>query len=250
MQFTPKIQTASGLMTKRIINGQEATNGAYPWAVFLKVSHGSVNYCGATVIADRWLLTAAHCFWPTDKQDSVQPTTGILHFDADWIFTHPNYRPGMNINDIALLKIRGKFPLDQNRVSQVELPLDSVVVRWPTLYTSCILVGWGCTKANGPVSNKARILEMRVLQSQACSEMYDGSFVMDSRFQLCAGYYMSDTSACQGDSGGGLICNLRGKSTIGGVLSAGHPNQTKSYPMLFSRTSAYTSWVQDVMAKS
>ncbi|KAF7255599.1 hypothetical protein EG68_07926 [Paragonimus skrjabini miyazakii] len=105
----------------------------------------------------------------------------------------------MNINDIALLKIRGKLPLDQNKVSQVELPLDSVVVRWPTLYTSCILVGWGCTNANGPVSNTARVLEMRVLQSQACTEMYDRSFVLDSRFQLCAGYYMSGKSACQAD---------------------------------------------------
>ncbi|KAF8564657.1 hypothetical protein P879_06273 [Paragonimus westermani] len=156
----------------------------------------------------------------------------------------------MNVNDIALLKIHGKFPLDQNKVSQVDLPLDSVFFRWPTLYTSCILVGWGCIKANGPVSNKARVLEMRVLQSQACSEMYDRSLFMDSRFQLCAGYYMSDTSACQGDSGGGLICNLRGKPTVGGVLSAGHSTLTNSYPMLFSRTSAYTSWIQDVMARS
>lgn len=56
------------LFDKRIIGGQEAERGEWPWQVSLvKESYSYYgrrfsHSCGGTLIAPQWVLSAAHCF--------------------------------------------------------------------------------------------------------------------------------------------------------------------------------------------
>ena len=43
----------------RIVGGEDATPGEFPWAAALEYLEST--YCGAAIISDRIVLTAAHC---------------------------------------------------------------------------------------------------------------------------------------------------------------------------------------------
>ena len=60
------IKPATVYSTKRIVGGEEATAGEWPWMAALFHSQGNPNQkpyfkCGATLLSDKWVATAAHC---------------------------------------------------------------------------------------------------------------------------------------------------------------------------------------------
>ena len=43
----------------RIINGEQAAEGQFPWQVGLNVN--DFWFCGGSIISEEWILTAGHC---------------------------------------------------------------------------------------------------------------------------------------------------------------------------------------------
>lgn len=88
------------------------------------------------------------------------------------------------------------------------------------------------------------------MSSWQCKKRYGNSF--SSHGTLCAGS-PPDTSllhgdSCQGNSGGGLVCQGEtGRWVLAGVVAGGHGCGDPSSPSLYTRVSRFRSWINEVI---
>lgn len=60
-----------------IVAGTEAPEGKYPWQVRLYSSmEDQRGFCGGTIIAPQWILTAGHCVTVGEKEIGPHTTPG------------------------------------------------------------------------------------------------------------------------------------------------------------------------------
>ncbi|KAF5394746.1 hypothetical protein PHET_10347 [Paragonimus heterotremus] len=272
-------------VNKRIINGTLAQDGAYPWIAHMKhVSEELINYCGATIISNQWLLTAAHCMWSDDGSDKLKleywhvqigsmkivkgaehtpdeliiddnrhsyyrinrsNAAKILHFHVDKIILHPSHKIGLLEYDIALMKIKGRIPYIWKKSTPISLPLNKQVKRWPLAGTNCTIVGWGCTRAGEGANDVASVAELEVLPN--CSKFYNG---VNDGHEFCAGYNNSGVGTCPGDGGNGLFCKHLGSMMVMGVMSGLYVEKPQTYPSIYVRVAAFIDWIQMEMKRN
>lgn len=87
-----------------------------------------------------------------------------LVVNPEQIFTHKDYDPATNWNDIALLKLPESLPLSSSPITPICLPesLDQ------SENQECMVSGWGDTQWQGSPSTVLREVEQRILPEQKC----------------------------------------------------------------------------------
>jgi secreted trypsin-like serine protease len=81
-------------------------------------------------------------------------------------------------------------------------------------------------------------VDLQVITTAICNDTlsYNG---MIQAGQFCAGSMMGGRDSCQGDSGGGLICN----GLITGVVSFGFGCGRPRFPGVYIDVSQYIEWI-------
>merc|ERR1719376_183146 len=216
----------------RIVGGQEVKAGKYPWMAAVANTAGA--FCGATLIASRWAITAAHCTTvgtiagvvlgehdistSMDAQDGNRKAVVV-----EEVIPHPKFKPLFNAlagslfgytlfsNDIALLKLAEEVDMSVHTPACLPESGKDFTGQMGTVY------GWGtidhCQPALNPILHEAslEILSDATCEAQSGSvdifnatlnmcEMTDFSYDgLISDDMLCAG--AAGKGSCQGDSG-------------------------------------------------
>lgn len=196
-----------------VIGGEEVEAGAYPWAVAL-VENGKndvfwAQFCGGTLIAPSWVLTAAHCTYRGGEafeasdfdillgQHKLSATDGE-RIAVEQIIRHPNYDRSNGDADLALIKLT--TPSSQPVVKIANLSMMDIDESGAV----GTVVGWGRTEANIRVDHMMQV-NVPLVSSEICGKAYNPKGYTLTKNMLCAGYAEGGTDACTGDSGGPLV---------------------------------------------
>ncbi|NWR54361.1 ACRO protein, partial [Bucorvus abyssinicus] len=140
-----------GSSPPRVVGGQNAREGAWPWIVSIQVPglEGSGHMCGGSLISAQWVLTAAHCFpkpWYAATWRVVVgatnlwqpgPETQVRHIKR--LLLHEHYDNVTTSNDMALLEL--DQPVQCGYYVQLACVPDASL-RVAEL-TTCYVSGWG-----------------------------------------------------------------------------------------------------------
>ncbi|CAL4110551.1 unnamed protein product, partial [Meganyctiphanes norvegica] len=113
-------QSRSFNVDERIANGNPTISGKYPWMVHLKffsTFHDKNLRCGGSLVSNRWVLTAAHCFRYLEPHITVYvyigyvnlkqhvPGVELFPITKEDIITHDGFSSTSLENDIALIRL-------------------------------------------------------------------------------------------------------------------------------------------------
>ncbi|KAM6395975.1 transmembrane protease serine 9 [Rhynochetos jubatus] len=244
----PAMQTAG-----RIVGGSEASRGEFPWQVSLR--ENNEHFCGAAILTEKWLVSAAHCF--TEFQDPAMwaaytgttslrgSDSGAVEMGIAQIIPHPSYNADTADYDVAVLEL--KRPVTFTKYIQ-PVCLPDAGHHFPAS-KKCLISGWGYLKEDFLV--KPEFLQkatVELLDQMLCSSLY--SHALTDRM-LCAGYLEGKIDSCQGDSGGPLVCQEpSGKFFLAGIVSWGIGCAEARRPGVYTRVTKLRDWILDAISAS
>ncbi|CAG4948952.1 unnamed protein product [Parnassius apollo] len=248
----------------KIVGGSETPYGAYPWQVEIQMIDPDrltfEHHCGGAVIAERIVLSAAHCF---DKQplqlDQFRIVVGEHRlkvqdkhehrFLVEKVILHPDFRKnGPHSNDIAMILVArsGNGVQFNSHVRPICLPGASAEPgRW------CSVSGWGLqAESTETFAPTLRAAEVPLMDLETCrkNQVLGGRQqpILDS--MICAGILSGGVDACRGDSGGPLACQADGRWQLHGVVSWGSGCARRARPGVYTRVASYTNWIRQTAA--
>ena len=239
----------------RIVGGQP-TSRPYPFQALLEVNTAAgTARCGGSLVAARFVVTAAHCMAVNgNAPQSIDITLGTSdvstappNFRAASFAVHPEFKgdPAGGF-DVAVITMDRPADLEQLR-----LPRPADAGSWAPGATATV-IGWGRLDDGQPGSDQLREVQVPVFSDQSCASDF-GAVGRSDLFlpltMICAGG-KDQKDSCQGDSGGPMLVPDGARFVLAGVVSfgIGPENDTcaSGIPGVYSRVGAdpLNAWVR------
>lgn len=256
---------------QRIVGGRPSTHGENPHIVMLsyKGFGGFGQFCDGSIIHNRYIVTAAHCFVGWDESPGTyEVVVGAYNkiekqakyeekYHLESITCHESYRVSSRqiIFDICLLKVDRDIEFNEF-VWPICLPDSLPPPNDGTYDKNCTVAGWGDTRFTGD----ERILnevDVPVLTYDTCVAWYEAeNILIDTEQHVCAGYEQGGLDACQGDSGGPFVCRrdtehngkeVRNLKVLTGIVSFGVGCAQAKNPGVYSNVNYFLPYIFQII---
>ncbi|XP_012725742.2 complement C1r subcomponent [Fundulus heteroclitus] len=251
--------------TGRIIGGSDAPKDTIPWQALINIDS---NRGGGMIIADRWLLTAAHVVVANGQVaplESVKIYLGDTNvhqliaspsLNATAIHVHPEYNNPDNFNydnDVALIKLQDPVTFDAS-IMPLCLPAED-----DTYDTGLMgmVSGFG-VRDNGTkrfVTNTLKYVHVPVEDQEICRKSLKRRpgtrtpILTNNMF--CAGLPDGGKDSCQGDSGSAFtLQSENGRFWAAGIVSWGVKCGQKGTYGFYAKVANYIDWINKIMQEN
>ncbi|KAM5248411.1 prothrombin [Ctenodactylus gundi] len=266
-----EVQLLDSYILGRIVEGSDAEIGLAPWQVMLFRKSPQELLCGASLISDRWVLTAAHCllYPPWDKNFTVNELLVRIGKHSrskyernmekisllDKIYIHPKYNWRENLDrDIALLKLK-KPVVFSDYIVPVCLPDKQTMTSLFKVGYKGRVTGWGNLKEtwkNHPSELQPSVLQvvsLPIVERPIC-QASTRIRITDNMF--CAGFKPEEGTrgdACEGDSGGPFVMKnpFNNRWYQMGIVSWGEGCDRNGKYGFYTHVFRLKKWIQKVI---
>ncbi|XP_067420058.1 suppressor of tumorigenicity 14 protein isoform X2 [Emydura macquarii macquarii] len=237
----------------RIVGGLNSEVGEWPWQVSLHVK-GQGHICGASLVSDKWLVSAAHCF---------QDTSQIRYSDATLWTAFLGLHDQSNRNSEKVQERSIKRIISNTLFNDYTYDYDIAVLELqsPVTFTTTVrpiclpdsthdfpagkdiwVTGWGATSEGGAGATILQKAEIRVINQTMCNTLMTGQITPR---MMCVGVLTGGIDACQGDSGGPLVSvESNSRLFLAGVVSWGDGCAQRNKPGIYTRVSKLRDWIR------
>lgn len=216
-----------------VVLGWTAPEGAYPFMAAL-VDSDDFQFCGGSVIASSYVLTAAHCvvgrrldrdpLYVITGRTNLSNTSQGQRIRVSSISVHPDYDDVALTHDAAVLRLSS--PTSSPAIQLASAANDNLEAAGTTLRVT----GWGDTLPTmGFFSTyQLQYTDLRVVSDDDCGVT---NFGFDGDTGVCAEELLTDS--CNGDSGGPLFHNGSPRIQVG-IVSYGTSCAVPYFPGVYS----------------
>nr|XP_046255134.1 complement C1r subcomponent-like [Scatophagus argus] len=245
-------------------DGPENTIPPYhpiPWHVFLSIDGKGA---GGMVIADRWIMTAAHVLVNEDttSNSSIQIYIGGTVIEnllsspvyAASVHIHPEYNNHLGSdynNDIALIKLQDPVTFNAS-IMPICLPTGDA-----TYVTDMIGLVSGFTIRETDnqwiLTNKLKYVHLLVVEQETCSNSVNKLKKTNNNLpsltnnMFCAGVPEGGKDSCHGDSGSALALKDGRRFWAAGIVSWGVSCGQQGTYRVYTRVANYMDWINKTM---
>ena len=254
-----------------IIAGESVPYNTFQYTVSLRRDESSATFCGGTLIADEYVLTAAHCALERNIQyvvigdvsnRAVVDTPARRVFGVRDVWVHPQYEEAflnLLLYDAAIIRLNRPvrdvpvLALYLGEVGSQDTDDDDVAGQ------IALISGWGCTDiptdnsgaCPGRVPQTLQYTSTEIVTNEACIKTILGAdptlpptLVKLGPSVMCTQSF-NNQSTCFGDSGGPLVVktmdNVEG--VLVGITSWGFQCGSNDLPFGFGRVSAFREFI-------